>query len=158
MLDNNVKHLRQPYRYGAVMTLGERLKIAMDSMEPKPIGAAKLANDIGVSRAAIYHWISGYTKDIRLEHLFKAARALKVEPEWLAVGKGPMRGKGLPFKAEVYEICLFRVYEYLYKHKKKLPPEKFKKVVEYLYNKYSAVQEQPKIELVEIQALIDMAA
>lgn len=118
---------------------------------------SQLAEAVGVSRNAIYQWRDDIPKDIKLEHLFRAAGALKVEAKWLAIGKGPMRGKPLPFKAEIYELCLYRVYEYLYTHKKKLPPQKFKKVVEFLYKKYS-VEERPKIELVEIQNLIDMAA
>lgn len=48
----------------------------------------QLADIVGVSRTAIALWEYGYSKSIKAEHLFKAARALKKNPEWLANGQG----------------------------------------------------------------------
>lgn len=50
---------------------------------------ASLAREIGISKGAIGQWATGKTDHIRPVHLFDAARALRVEPEWLGNGKGP---------------------------------------------------------------------
>ncbi|MGE0289560.1 MAG: helix-turn-helix domain-containing protein [Bradyrhizobium sp.] len=50
---------------------------------------ASLAREIGISKGAIGQWATGKTDHIRPAHLFDAARALRVEPEWLGNGKGP---------------------------------------------------------------------
>jgi len=50
---------------------------------------ASLAREIGISKGAIGQWVSGATDHIRPAHLFDAARALRVEAEWLGIGKGP---------------------------------------------------------------------
>lgn len=51
-----------------------------------------LARACGVRPSAINMLLSGATKAISAELLFKAARALKVNAEWLGVGVGPERG------------------------------------------------------------------
>lgn len=49
---------------------------------------ADLVRAAKVSRAAVSGWVSGNTKSIQAVYLFPVARALGVNPEWLATGKG----------------------------------------------------------------------
>jgi transcriptional regulator with XRE-family HTH domain len=67
-------------------TLPERLRWALDHAGHTQ---ASLARDIGISKGAIGQWMSGDTEHIRPAYLFDSARALRVEPEWLATGNGP---------------------------------------------------------------------
>ena len=67
-------------------TLPARLQWALDHTEHTQ---ASLAREIGISKGAVGQWASGATDHIRPAHLFDAARALRVEPEWLATGNGP---------------------------------------------------------------------
>lgn len=53
--------------------------------------AAELARRISVSRTTIKYWVDGTTIHPRPEHLFPAARELRVSPEWLSTGKGERR-------------------------------------------------------------------
>lgn len=48
----------------------------------------QLAEIVGVSRPTITQWETGSTKTMRFEHIFKAARALQKNPEWLITGQG----------------------------------------------------------------------
>lgn len=50
---------------------------------------ADLADAAGVSTAAVSQWERGETKNLKLEHLFAIADALKVQARWLALGQGP---------------------------------------------------------------------
>lgn len=69
-------------------TLKDRLAAAMEGM---PRGAqAKLAAACGVSAPSVNGWLSGETKTLGAETVFAAARFLKVNPEWLATGRGSM--------------------------------------------------------------------
>lgn len=48
-----------------------------------------LAEVAGVSESAVSQWEKGKTKNLKLEHLFAIADALKVHARWLALGQGP---------------------------------------------------------------------
>jgi transcriptional regulator with XRE-family HTH domain len=48
-----------------------------------------LADIAGVSESAVSQWEKGKTKNLKLEHLFAIADALKVHARWLALGQGP---------------------------------------------------------------------
>ena len=48
----------------------------------------ELAEKIGVSRPGLLQWENGETKEIKARNLFKAAHALKKNPEWLITGEG----------------------------------------------------------------------
>ena len=67
-------------------TLPARLQWALDHTGHTQ---ASLAREIGISKGAVGQWASGATDHIRPAHLFEAARALRIEPEWLATGNGP---------------------------------------------------------------------
>ena len=69
-------------------TFGERLAQAM---QDEGLSQADLARAIGVSRSAIHQIINGASKGLRPEHLILACRRLRVRPEWLALGEGPVR-------------------------------------------------------------------
>lgn len=50
---------------------------------------ASLARETGITKGAVGQWCNGQTDHIRPLYLFDAARALRVEAEWLGTGKGP---------------------------------------------------------------------
>lgn len=66
-------------------TLLDRLKWSLTQSGIKKID---LAREAGVSRAAVTAWFNGTTKKIEGANLVNVARALKVNPLWLATGKG----------------------------------------------------------------------
>ena len=66
--------------------LGQRIKATRLEMG---LRQQDLAEAAGISTAAISQVESGDTKNLRLPHFFAIADALKVNPRWLAIGKGP---------------------------------------------------------------------
>jgi transcriptional regulator with XRE-family HTH domain len=76
------------------MTLAERLKIAMAG-PPRVTGKA-LAAACGIKAPSVSGWLSGKTKTIEGRNLLAAAKKLRVEPDWLATGRGPMRRDDSP--------------------------------------------------------------
>lgn len=66
--------------------LGQRIKATRLELGLKQ---QDLADAAGVSTAAISQVESGDTKNLKLPHLFAIADAMKVNPRWLAIGKGP---------------------------------------------------------------------
>lgn len=94
-------------------TLSERLTLAMGST----VKQADLARACGVSRAAVTKWLSGSLKDLKMAHLFAAARCCGVEAEWLALDQGPMRHEqsvratsAAPSPFEQRHLSLLRLY------------------------------------------------
>lgn len=69
------------------MTLADRLTAAM---ERAGINQADLARACGVKPPSVHGWLSGKSKFLRGENLLKAADALGVSQQWLAMGVGPM--------------------------------------------------------------------
>lgn len=67
--------------------LAERLKWAMSRAGYESF--AELARDLNLSTSAVHQWSNGLTESIKPAYLFKAARALRVEAEWLGAGEGP---------------------------------------------------------------------
>lgn len=68
----------------------------------------ELARLAGVTKSAVHQWETGATKNIRPAPLLKAAKALRVRPEWLIFGDKPMEaGKGLSDAA----VELGRLYD-----------------------------------------------
>ena len=68
-------------------TLSDRLKEAMKG-PPKITGVA-LAKACKVAPPSVNGWLSGKSKTIEGSNLIAAAEFLKVNPKWLADGKGP---------------------------------------------------------------------
>ncbi len=50
---------------------------------------AELARRLEIGKSAVSQWTTGETRQITPQHLFPAARLLRVEPEWLGTGLGP---------------------------------------------------------------------
>jgi hypothetical protein len=73
----------------------ERLRLAMDLAQVSVIGLAKHLVDqrgkLGVSRTAVYYALSGESKSLSGENVLRAAKALRVDPWWLATGEGVPR-------------------------------------------------------------------
>lgn len=66
-------------------TLAERLTECFEDSGAKP---AELARACGIKQPSINDWMSGRTKNISGENLLLAAQFFKVNPWWLATGKG----------------------------------------------------------------------
>lgn len=66
-------------------TLAERLTVAIADAG---ITKAELARRVGISAPSVNGWFSGKAKFLRGENLLAAARALNVDEDWLATGKG----------------------------------------------------------------------
>lgn len=86
----------------AAMTLPERLRWAL---EHTGMDQVSLARHVGITKGAVGQWVSGDTAHIRPEHLFKAARALRVEAEWLGTGEGPRTRTERALPGVDVEIC-----------------------------------------------------
>ncbi|MDW3683916.1 hypothetical protein RA280_19640 [Cupriavidus sp. CV2] len=70
-------------------TLSDRLKEAMDDMPE--IKAVDIARACGIRSASIVDWQSGRTKKMEGSNLLAAAELLRVNPWWLATGRGDKR-------------------------------------------------------------------
>lgn len=68
-----------------LQTLAGRIQDALDATQEN---ASWLAAKSGVSPAAVGKWLSGETKMLKSEVLYAAAKALRVNPDWLRTGKG----------------------------------------------------------------------
>lgn len=70
------------------MTLGERIKYALSDGK---LSVADAAAKIGVGRSAIYQWLAGDTKNLKLENLFALADETGYSAKWIALEKGTKR-------------------------------------------------------------------
>lgn len=70
-------------------TLAERLRLAMEG--PPKVSQAAIARACGVKPPSVTDWLNGETKRMEGSNLLAAAKLLRVNPEWLASGRGPMR-------------------------------------------------------------------
>jgi transcriptional regulator with XRE-family HTH domain len=68
-------------------SITDRLNAAFDR---SGLSQAELARMVGLTRGSINSWLRGRSINIRPEHLFAVADALRVEARWLATGAGPM--------------------------------------------------------------------
>lgn len=69
-------------------TLADRIRIAMNE---SGISQAELARAVGVRPPSVHGWLAGKSRFLRGENLLKAAEALKVDQDWLAMGRGEMK-------------------------------------------------------------------
>lgn len=69
-------------------TLADRLTAAITKAG---ITKAELARRVGISAPSVNGWFTGKAKFLRGENLLAAAKALDVDQDWLASGKGSMR-------------------------------------------------------------------
>lgn len=81
-------------------TLKERLVQSMGERFTK----SQLARECGISRAAVAKWFNESTKRIDAEHVFKLARLMNVDPEWLATGSGRSERGVAQTRADMREI------------------------------------------------------
>lgn len=74
------------------MTFADRMRearLAANAMQKQ------VARACGVTVAAVSGWENGYSKGLKMRHLFAAARFLHCDPEWLATGRKPPK-TGIP--------------------------------------------------------------
>lgn len=90
--------LSSSFRKLAFMSYGKRLQQALERAKKD---RAALAAELGVSVQAVGQVITGGrsgTQTFTAENNSKAARFLRIDPNWLATGDGPMVSSGLwPF-------------------------------------------------------------
>lgn len=67
-------------------TPGERIR---QSRKDAKLTQQQVGKAVGVTREAVALWESDNTKSLRPENLFKLARAVKKNAEWLATNEGP---------------------------------------------------------------------
>ena len=67
-------------------TLAQRITARREEVG---LSQKNLGDMAGVSKAAVSQWERGGTKNLKMEHLFAIADALKVNARWLATGQGP---------------------------------------------------------------------
>jgi transcriptional regulator with XRE-family HTH domain len=68
-----------------VVTLAERIKTARDALG---MTQAELADACGISDKSVSAWEKSRSMSVAAPHLFKLARVLKVDPEWISTGEG----------------------------------------------------------------------
>jgi transcriptional regulator with XRE-family HTH domain len=91
-----------PILLGMGREIGVRLRHARKS---RGISQEKLAKAIGVKQAAISQLETGESKSFRGTTLVSIAQTLKVSPDWLATGKGPMDGHHEPLPADAERVA-----------------------------------------------------
>jgi transcriptional regulator with XRE-family HTH domain len=100
-----VHHKKQPQltelllTYVHMSTLQERLLECMGDKWTQ----ADLARECGISRTAVTKWLKD-TKQIEAQHIFTLARLFRVDPEWLATGKGRKERGAAQIRADLQEI------------------------------------------------------
>lgn len=72
-------------------TLADRLTTAIAAAG---ISKAELARRVGISAPSVNGWFTGKAKFLRGENLLAAAKALGVDEDWLATGRGQMAREG----------------------------------------------------------------
>ncbi|HXF08357.1 MAG TPA: helix-turn-helix transcriptional regulator [Candidatus Acidoferrales bacterium] len=72
------------------MNIGQRIQLAR---EKSGMSQTRLAELLGVTRSACSQWESGSGTSPRRERLEQLAKLLSVNYEWLATGRGSMRGR-----------------------------------------------------------------
>lgn len=65
-------------------SIASRIRRAMDACGMKSV--AELGRRLGLPRQTVHRWISGDTKNMTHENLYKVADTLQVRARWLAVG------------------------------------------------------------------------
>lgn len=81
------------YEYLTMMVMdgiGKRLK---DCRNELGLNQAEFAKALGVTPGAISNLETGQSQTMSAHHVFAAAKILKVDPEWLATGKGDKLGE-----------------------------------------------------------------
>lgn len=125
----------QKFRLLNMSTLADRITKALKHSGKT---AANLAKELGITESAVSHWGNGNTKKIASDKLFAVARALNVNPEWLATGEGVMqrnRGAGASLSRE--GEMLLEQYEQL--------PEARRRAVRAVVDSYADSDNQQKV-------------
>jgi transcriptional regulator with XRE-family HTH domain len=97
----------------------------------------ELAKKVGVSRSAIYQWLGGNSKNLKLENLFSFAEATGYSARWIATNKEP-KIEAEPAEQIVLDLSflttvLEAVEKYLDEQDLDLQPEAKAKVIALLY-------------------------
>jgi transcriptional regulator with XRE-family HTH domain len=115
-------------------TFAGRLKEALDGKGWNP---SDLAREIGISPSAVYQYLSGDSKDMRPENLFKAADKLEVHARWLGTGDGPKALElSRTINAETLKVAITDVEKAIQKTSGKPTLEKKCELIATLYEMY----------------------
>jgi len=74
--------------------LGDRIKKARGKLSQELVAKA-----VGVTRESVSQWENGTTKDLKIQNLFKLAKFLKKNAEWLGTGDGLEEPEAIGFHA-----------------------------------------------------------
>lgn len=117
------------------MTLGERIK---EALSVGKLSVSDAAAKLGVGRSAIYQWLAGDTKNLKLENLFALAEETGYSAKWIALEKG-MKRDVKPFTPpgsldlSFLTITIQAVEKYLDEAGLTLEPEAKAKLISLLY-------------------------
>ncbi len=84
------------------MNLADRLQRAL--AERPDVSKADLARACGIKQPSVSDWFNGKTKRLSGSNLLEAARRLRVRPEWLATGMGPMHDDAIEKDAGIPHV------------------------------------------------------
>lgn len=97
-----------------------------------------LASKMGISPSAIYQWLKGDTKNLKLEYLFALASETGYRAEWIATGKGDKieatSRTSEPCDLSFLTVTITAVEKYLDQEDLSLPPEAKAKLISLLYD------------------------
>lgn len=68
--------------------LGDRIAYALQECG---LGPAEIARRVGVRRPAVDQWLSGDTKNLKMDNLFALADVSGFSPRWIARNEGPQK-------------------------------------------------------------------
>lgn len=74
-------------------SIGGRIAARLKELEDK-VSIADVAKAVGISRSAVYQWISGDIQSLKSSNLLAVAQLLGVREQWLESGRGPKLRKG----------------------------------------------------------------
>jgi transcriptional regulator with XRE-family HTH domain len=87
-------------------TLAERIQLIKDETG---LSLERLGEISGVSAQAVQQWISGHTKNIRFDPLFRLSRGTGYSAEWIATGEGPIKSQEKTDPALIIDMKDFSV-------------------------------------------------
>jgi len=89
--------------FANMMQLAKRLK---ESRMAAGLSQTELAKRVGVTPGAISNLERGDSKSMAADHIFAAAKILRVSPEWLATGRGTKDGQGIAVHLSTESLML----------------------------------------------------
>lgn len=115
-----------------LMTLSQRIARAIGEIPVKEVARA-----LGIGHSAIYPWLKGDTKNLKMENLFALAELTGYSAKWIAIEKGPEKllSQAGEIDLSFLAIVVAEVERFLGKERRTLDPEKKAKLITLLYER-----------------------